>query len=200
MKGFIVACAALLLAGCGIKHQVIHPTLPTAHINPVDGRLIVIQSVTDSRMPPDGLALSSSDRPHNVGGVGRGGNGTAVDLDDGTVAGLGRKMVTQALRTMGYKVVSDAAADVPRVEIDITRFSVTMPFNLLRAISYSQQMVADITTNVSVRNGVAVQSFETTGHGTNVFQVMKPENWEVAINRAMEDYSKRFQEKMLSVE
>jgi hypothetical protein len=61
-------------------------------------------------------------------------------------------------------------------------------------------MVADISTNVTVRNGTSVQSFEATGHGTNAFQVVKPENWEVAINRAIEDFSKRFQEKMLTVE
>jgi uncharacterized lipoprotein YajG len=200
MKWFFAACAVFLLAGCGIKHQAIHPTLPTAHVNPVDGRPIVIQAVTDSRTPLDDLALTPSERPRNVGGVGRGGNCTAVDLDEGTVASLGRQMATQALRTMGYKVVPDAAADVPRIEIDITRFSVAMPFKFLRAISYSQQMVADISTNVTVRNGTSVQSFEATGHGTNAFQVVKPENWEVAINRAIEDFSKRFQEKMLTVE
>ena len=53
---------------------------------------------------------------------------------------------------MGYKTVADdtAAADVPRVKIDITQFSVGMPFNFFRAMSYSQQIIADIATSITV--------------------------------------------------
>jgi hypothetical protein len=201
MKRIIAACAVLLLAGCGVQRQDVHPSLPSAHINPVDGRPIVIAGVTDSRHPIDGLKLSSDEKWRNVGGVARGGSGIAVNLEDGTTADLARELVVQTVRSMGYKTVADdtAAADVPRVKIDITQFSVGMPFNFFRAMSYSQQMIADIATSITVGRGSSAQTFEVVGHGTNVYQVVKPENWEVAINRAMENYSKRLQTKMLSI-
>jgi hypothetical protein len=152
MKRIIAACAVLLLAGCGVQRQDVHPSLPSAHINPVDGRPIVIAGVTDSRHPIDGLKLSSDEKWRNVGGVARGGSGIAVNLEDGTTADLARELVVQTVRSMGYKTVADdtAAADVPRVKIDITQFSVGMPFNFFRAMSYSQQMIADIATSITV--------------------------------------------------
>jgi hypothetical protein len=197
-KEWIIS-AVLVLTGCGIQHQNVRLSLPSPQVNQPNGKPIVLSSVTDSRGAHADLKLSANDRTHNVGGVMRGGSGIAVDLADTTVTDEMRSVITQSLRGMGYKVInnSEATTDTPRVAADITKLDASMPMNFFRAMTYSQKMLADIATNVTVTSGKATQSFTVSGHGENIYQRVVPENWEVALNRAVADYIKKLQEAMI---
>lgn len=197
-----IVVAVLALAGCGVQHQNVRLSAPSLQVNQPNGKPIVLASVTDSRGAHADLKLSDKERARNVGGVMRGGSGIAVDLTDTTVADEVRQIITQSLRGIGYKVISsrEAQANTPRVVAGVTKLDVTMPFNFFRAMSYSQKMIADITTSVTVTNGEDTQSFNVSGHGENIYQLVTPENWETALNRAVADYTKKLQEAMVTAD
>ncbi len=89
---------ACLLAGCGVKRQTVQLTLPDLHVNPESGPPIVVGELMDARQPLKGLA--GVDPSRNVGGVIRGGNGIAVDLDEPVTKQM-RQVITQALGKKG---------------------------------------------------------------------------------------------------
>jgi hypothetical protein len=194
--------AVLALVGCGVQHQNVRLSVPSLQVNQPNGKPIVLTGVTDSRRAPDGSKLSGADLSRNVGGVWRAGGGIAVDLAAGTAADEATKIVTQSLRGMGYRVASaaDVPANAPRISVDVTQLNVTMPFNVFRAMTYSQKMIADIATSVTVTNGAGTQSFNVSGHGENIYQRVIPENWETALNRAVADYTKKLQEAMVTAD
>lgn len=171
--------------------------LPELHVDPTTGPEIAVGEIKDSRTLEKELAGRESAK--NVGGVVRGGNGVAVDLDI-TVTEQQRRIVTQALRSLGYRVVDGehAPAGITRVNVDIKTFDVQMPFNFFRAATYTQQMVADIQTDVTVVSNTSNESFRVNAHGTNIFQRVVPENWEAALNEAIDDYTKKFKAAMSS--
>jgi len=191
--------AVLALAGCGVQRQNVRLSVPSPQVNQPNGKPILLGDVTDARGPHADLKLSDKERARNVGGVMRGGSGIAVDLTDTTVTDEVRQIITQSLRGMGYKVIDggEAPANTLRIAANITKVDVTMPFNFFRAMSYSQKMIADIATSVTVTNGVGTQSFNVSGHGENIYQRVIPENWETALNRAVADYTKKLQEAMV---
>jgi hypothetical protein len=197
LKAITIICAAMLLAGCSVERQRVRLDLPELHVNPGSGPAIVVGEIKDSRTPAAGLA--GPDPEKNVGGVTRGGNGFAVDLDIPVVEQQ-RQIVTQALRSLGYQVVTgeQAPAGAPKVDVNIKTFDVQMPFNVLRAATYSQQMVADIQTDVTVTSANSTRSFKVDGHGTNVFQRVISENWQAALNEAIDDYTKKFKKAILT--
>lgn len=149
MKTIMIALVMLALAGCGVQRQTVRLETPESRINPPDGLPIVLSKVIDSRKLDENL--SSGNQSNNLGGVYHGGSGIAVDLDE-TVAEQMRQIVTQALRSMGYKVIgdTDASQSIPRIDVNVTTFGVELPFNFFRAAISSEQMIADIKTNVIV--------------------------------------------------
>lgn len=191
MKRIALILVALLLVGCGVKRQTVQLTPPDLHVNPESGPPIVVGQVRDARQPAEGLA--GADPTKNVGGVLRAGSGIAVDLDE-SVSTQMRQLVTQALRSLGYRVVANnsAPASAPRVAVNVTAFSVVMPINFLRAMTYTQKMIADVSTSVTVSGHQSPQSFIVKGHGENIYQFVTQENWEVTLNRAIADFSKNF--------
>lgn len=192
MRKIWMITVALLVAGCGIKQQTVRLQMPELQVDQSSGRPIVVDKVVDARRPPENSQLSAPDLAKNVGGVWRGGNGIQVDLEDGTVASEVHELVVQSLRAVGYRVLpgGEVRDDVPVVSIKLTRFAVNMPFDFWRAATYSQHMLADISTEMSVkRKDGSVRQLHVSGHGENVYQRVTPENWEIAANRAMSDYS-----------
>jgi hypothetical protein len=198
MKIVIPAVLLLVLTGCGLQHQGIRLEIPDARVNPIAGKPLAIVEVTDSRPPQAQASFSAAQRAHNVGGVFRGGGGIAVDLEDDTVANQTRAIATQAFRAMGYTVTDSGStpADAVFVSLIVTKFDVDMPFNLLRAATYSQKMYADISTHVTIQDGVNKSAFDVDGHGENVYEVVSQENWETALNRAVESYSHQLKARM----
>jgi hypothetical protein len=71
-----------------------------------------------------------------------------------------------------------------------------MPFNFWRAVGWAQHMVADISVHVVAQHGSDTRSFDVSGHGSNVYQAVSRENWEVALDRAVKDFSNNFKQAM----
>lgn len=197
----LIACCAVL-AGCGVQRQAIRLDLPEARVNPTDGKPLVIASIADGRQSLFGNKLSSEEQATNVGGVFRGGNGIAVNLENETAASEMKKILTQAFRGMGYRVISTDAAQsaATTVAVTIEKFQVDMPFDFWRAATYSQHMLADIQTRVVVSDASGSKTINVSGHGQNVYQRVTTENWQVALNRAVSDYTNRLQTAMLDLE
>ena len=202
MKRLVFLCAVLVLTGCGLHRQTVRIEPPEEHANPLDGKPIVLAAIVDARAPSTDLQLDASDLSRNVGGSGRGGNGFAVQLEDGTVADRMRDIIVQSLRGMGYKVVDAATPnEIPRVQVKITQFAVTIPFQFWRAATYQTRMLADISAEVTLTKAAgASQTFTVKGHGYNVYQRVIPENWQIALNKAVADFSRNFQSKMAEVQ
>lgn len=63
-------------------------------------------------------------------------------------------------------------------------------------MSYSQHMLADIAVHVALQNHGQTSTFDAKGHGSNVYQVVSQENWEIALDRAVKDFASNFQQEM----
>ena len=59
-------------------------------------------------------------------------------------------------------------------------------------------MLADIAVHVTLQNQGSTSSFDTKGHGSNVYQIVSQENWEIALDRAVKDFASNFQQQMSS--
>lgn len=78
----------------------------------------------------------------------------------------------------------------------MTKFSVTMPFEFWRAAGWSQRMLAEISIDVTSRSDGQTKRFTAEGHGSNVYQVVSRENWEIALERAVADLTANFKQSM----
>lgn len=196
MKSIIGLSVLLLLTGCGIRTEVVRVNVPDIRVNPEQGTTVVVAPVRDNR-PSDFLSLvPESDRVRNVGGEVRSGNGFNLVLESGTTSDKTREIIIQALRNMGYRTADQCDAQCLRLEASMNEFVVRAPFNFWRAAGWAQQMVADLSVEVTTHDGDRVRSFTAKGHGTNVFQVVSPENWEKALERAVTDFTANFKQNM----
>ncbi|AWH27082.1 hypothetical protein [Stenotrophomonas sp. YAU14D1_LEIMI4_1] len=200
MKSIIAATLLLLLTGCGIRTEVVRVNVPDIRVNPEQGTSVVVAPVTDHR-PTDFLALvPAADRARNVGGEVRQGNGFNLVLESTTTAEKTREIIIQALRNMGYRTIESCEARCLHLQASMNQFAVRAPFNFWRAAGWAQQMVADISVEVTTGEAEQSRSFVAKGHGTNVFQVVSPENWEKALERAVTDFTADFKQKMAAQE
>lgn len=189
MKWIICIVGLLLLTGCGLKTQVVRVDTPNVHVNSENGPLIQVDAVTDGRPSTFLSEFPAADRPRNVGGVVRAGNGINVVLESTTTTEKVQSIIIQALRSMGYRTVTQCQAACVQLSFVLNEFAVKMPFNFWRAAGWSQQMVADISVHVTAQRGDSTRSFNVSGHGSNIYQVVSRENWETALNRAATDFS-----------
>jgi hypothetical protein len=192
--GIVLAC----LSGCGVKEQVVRVSVPDVRANPQQGALVQVNPVQDDR-PASFLAqFPAATHDKNVGGVVRGGNGINVVLDSSTTTLKVHSIIVQALRNMGYRTVASCEASCTIVTPALKTFAVTLPFNFWRAMSYSQHMLADIAVHVALQSHGQTSAFDATGHGSNVYQVVSQENWEITLDRAVKDFVSNFQQQMSS--
>ncbi len=196
MKLIIAPALLLLLTGCGIRTEVVRVNVPDIRVNPEQGTTVVVAPVRDNR-PSDFLSLvPASERARNVGGEIRHGNGFNLVLESTTASEKTREIIIQALRNMGYRTADRCDAQCLRLEASMNEFAVRAPFNFWRAAGWAQQMVADLSVEVTTHGGDRSRSFTAKGHGTNVFQVVSPENWEKALERAVTDFTASFKQNM----
>jgi hypothetical protein len=198
MKWVICAIVLACLSGCGIKEQVVRVSVPDVRANPQQGALVQVNPVQDKREASFLAQFPAATRSKNVGGVVRGGNGVNVVLDSSTTTAKVHSIIVQALRNMGYHTVTSCGAPCTVVTPTLNTFAVTLPFNFWRAVSYSQHMLADIAVHVTLKNQGSTSGFDTKGHGSNVYQVVSQENWEIALDRAVKDFASNFQQQMSS--
>lgn len=198
ISGFLFIACALALAGCGIKKQIVHVEVPYALVNPSTGQEIVIQTVKDERSWIGLTDVPLPDRAKNVGGNLRHGNGFEVNLDSETAAHKTHAVIVQSLRHMGYRTVDRCSTDCPVLSVSLKKFMVTAPFSLGAAFTWTMRMKAYVAANISLDDGSRSRTFDVSGHGDNIYQVISEENWETALNRAMKDFSRNFQSAMAS--
>lgn len=195
MKSIVAAMMLLVLVGCGMRTEMVRVNVPDVRVNPEQGPVVVVGTVKDVRT--DTLqAVPAVDRSRNVGGFARGGNGTLVNLESGTAAEKTREILVQALRNMGYRTADSCEYSCTHVDASLTGFSVTMPFEFWRAAGWSQRMLADISVDITSRSENQTRSFTAKGHGSNVYQVVSRENWEIALERAVKDLTASFKQSM----
>lgn len=195
MKSIIGLSLLLLLTGCGIRTEVVRVNVPDIRVNPEQGPIVVIAPVRDGRTEyfPQ---VAAAERPQNIGGVIRGGNGVLVSLESSTASDKAREIMIQALRNMGYRTADQCTGTCTELEVTLTDFSVKMPLNFWRAASSTQQMLADIAVNVTARKDGQARGFTATGHGANIFQIVSRENWEIALERAVKNFTSSLQQSM----
>lgn len=198
MKWVICAIVLVCLSGCGIKEQVVRVSVPDARANPQQGALVQVDPVQDNRQASFLGQFPAATRDKNVGGVVRGGNGINVVLDSSTTTLKMHSIIVQALRNMGYRTVANCEASCPVITPKLNTFAVTLPFNFWRAATYSQHMLADIAVHVALQSQDRTSTFDATGHGSNVYQVVSQENWEIALDRAIKDFVSSFQQQVAS--
>lgn len=185
----ILLSAFALLAGCGgIQHQLVRVDAPPGIVAPSGAPAIVIGTITDARPAATELQLGMADEAGNVGGFGHGNRGIAVDLASGSVTDTMRRIIASALQNSGYRVVGDAAG-AQRVDVRITQFQVITPMHFWRTVFYNQRMVADVSAHITITTPTGARTFTASGHGYNVFQRMVADNWKIALDKAVADFS-----------
>ncbi|MGN6227729.1 MAG: hypothetical protein ACTHNM_09855 [Dyella sp.] len=198
MKWIVCAIVLAFLNGCGIKEQVVRVSVPDVHANPEQGPVIQVNPVRDNRQASFLAQFPAATRDKNVGGVVRGGGGINVVLDSTTTTLKTHSIIVQALRNMGYRTADHCETSCPSITPRLNTFAVLMPFNFWRAATYSQHMLADIAVQITLQEQGHTYTFEASGHGSNVYQVVSQENWETALDRAVKDFDSNFQQQMAS--
>jgi len=200
MKSIVVPALLLLLTACGTRTEIVRVNVPDVRVNPEQGAVVVVTPVRDQR-PAEFLSkIPASERANNVGGEIRHGNGFKLALETETAADKTREIMIQALRNMGYRTADRCEAECLRLDASMSEFAVKMPFNFWRAAGWAQQMVADVAVDVTVHDRDRTRTFTAKGHGTNVFQVVSRENWEIALERAVRDFTQNFKQGMAGQE
>jgi len=196
MKWIICAIALVCLSGCGIKEHVVRVSVPDVRANPQQGSLVQANPMQDNRQASFLAQFPAATRDKNLGGVVRGGNGVNVVLGFSTTTLKVHSIIVQALRNMGYRTVTSCDTACIVVTPALNTFAVTLPFNFWRAMSYSQHMLADITVHVALQSHGQTSTFDAMGHGSNVYQVVSQENWEITLDRAVKDFASNFRQQM----
>lgn len=198
MRWAVCAIALMCLSGCGVKEQIVRVNVPDVHANPQHGLLVQVNPVRDNREASFLAQFPAASRAKNVGGFVRGGNGVNLVLESSTTALKVHSIIAQALRNMGYRTVSNCEASCPVVTPTLDKFAVTLPFDFWRALGSAQHMLADIAVRVDLQDRGRTSTFDAIGHGSNIYQVVSQENWEIALDRATKHFVTNFQQQMIS--
>lgn len=210
MKNVLVMLALLALTGCALKTQTVALDIPAG--DRVVGALkpVVIESVVDARdfmTTPEHSAprlegrireqLGAEGRAKAIAGMPR---GPLVTVVDSTVVETVRETVEGVLRSRGYQVVpaAEATPSTPRISVKVTEFWSYMPFNLARAVSWTQQMKAWVATDVVIKSAGVEREFTVAGHGAHIVQMYSPENIQKAYRIAIADYTGKLEAKLVA--
>lgn len=172
------------------------------------GKPIVIDSIHDARLfeadPGDPstpslksgarYALDADQRKEAIARK-RGGFGKALGdilLTPGdNVETVTRQLLTNALTARGYTVMDaqHAPADAPHISADIRQFWAWFTPGFFAAA-----IEAKVDTLVKLDGPNGHRQVTVKGYGRNSIQVAREANWQLAYQRAFEDYFKQFAE------
>lgn len=215
MKGLFLMCALALLSGCGVNTKQVRLELPEAtRVTPATAKQIVLASVTDQRdllNSPSSFGntitsallknLGPADAKSLIAGGGRGSNGYAVILADGeSVSDVMRKLISNILEQHGYVVLRDSMTHpgIPAIDVRINQFFLNEPFNFGRVLTWTSQMKADISTDVTIKENGSSHEFSIEGSGANIVQTNRGINYVETYTAAMKDYTKSFDAKVFN--
>lgn len=209
MNKLILFAAVLALGGCSLKTQTVRLDPPNADRVVSTLKPAVIEEITDARDfasvpeasgprldPAIAQALGAEGRAKAISGMPRGPLVTVSQ--DGPVTESIRAELAASLRSHGYEVVSaaQAPADAPRVSAVVREFWAYMPFNFGRSLTWTMQLKAWVTTDITVKSATQERQFTINGEGAHIVQSYKPENIKEALDIALVDYRKKLDAKL----
>lgn len=211
MKNQLVIAVLLVLTGCSLKTQMVYLDAPSP--DRVKGELkpAVIEEITDARdfftIPEASYPRLDSKIAEELGDEGRAKAVAGfprmhlVTLNsDGPVTETIRNEIAATLLSHGYEVVSpgEAPADAPRIRVVVKEFWSYMPNSFGRVLTWTQQLKAWITTDVTVRTQTLEREFTIDGYGAHIVQTgYTPENIKKALDLALADYRAKLDAKLL---
>lgn len=213
MKRTAIAFATIVLASCGIQTRTVRLDplqVPSIGLSPKPRALVVIaedardltqapSSMGSSATPSFLKAIGPSDAASLIAGVGDGSKGFAIVLPGGeTVAHFMQRFVASLFEGRGYAVYLTTQGHPGAIvaNVSVTQFYLNQPFNFLRALTWTQQMKASIATDITVKDGSSERTYLVAGHGANIVQTNKDENYQQTYSTAMKDYIKDFNAKV----
>lgn len=192
----------LLLGACATNRSYIQLSPPAGGVGADNGKVAVIESVTDARRfeeDPDEPSTPSLkkgekfelDAEGRKSAVARKRNGYGMAIGDivlqppQTVETITRDLVADGLRSRGYRVVppgSDVPADALRVNVRIEEF-----WAWLTPGFWAIDMEARLRTLLQVGDDDA-RRIDVSAYGKKTAPTGREDNWKQAYDRAFEDY------------
>lgn len=207
VHGLVAAFALALMSGCATtRTQMSLEVPPTSSAVVSGGKPVVIDTIHDTRVfetdPDDpstpslkkgaSYALDATQRKQAIARK-RGGFGKAfgdILLPPGeNIETVTRKLLTNAFAARGYSVVdaASAPADAPHVSVDIRQFWAWFTPGF-----WSASIEAKLDTLLKIDSPQGHRQVTVKGYGHNAIQVAREANWQLAYQRAFEDYLKQF--------
>lgn len=206
IKLFCAAGVLVLLSGCATSRSYLRLDLPQAQAASADGKAAVIDKVVDQRVfesdPGDPstpslkkgsrYALDPEQRKLAIARK-RGGFGHALGdvlLENGqTVETIMHDIVADGLRQQGYRVVRSGVAPADAVHINV---AIRQFWAWFTPGFWAATIEARLDTLVSFDGPSGHRQATVRGYGRNAIQVERDANWQVAYQRAFDDYLKQF--------
>lgn len=184
--------------GCVVGRRTVSLPIPSAGAPVPSKGSVYLESVTDARTfqnkPPapstpsvdgDVTALSAEQKSVFIGrqrnGYGKAMGDIALPAGE-TVQKRMTALFEEALRRRGYSLASDPSAPTT-ANIVIDEFWAWFTPGFL-AVTFESR----VTCKFSLKTAGGAQAFLVTGHGNNVGQVASDANWQLAYQRAFEDF------------
>ena len=190
--------ATFTLSGCVVGTRNIDLAVPaydsgqsasgTVYINTVTDNRVFEQQPSNPSTPSVDGNLSSTPKAKLATLIGRQRNGFGKAMGDValpkgmTVEDKVRELLTQALASRGYEVVDDKNAP-NQISVDIEKFWGWFTPGMW-AISFE----ANLQCNIDFAGPGAKRTFDVTGYGINKGQIASDENWQLAYQRAYENF------------
>lgn len=201
--GWLAVCLCAMLAGCATSRSQIKlqsPVVAPSASAAGNGRVVVIKSVTDERVfeqaPSDpstpSLGFGGSDSATaqvKSQAIGRKRNGFGKALGDvllqqgQTVQDVVRENLTAALEQSGYKVESQADANVNPVVLDVR---IKKFWSWFQPGFWAITLHSDIATELQVEGGGA--SFEVQAHAEDKRQAATEHAWMEITQQGLEKF------------
>lgn len=207
VHGLVAAFVLALVSGCATTRTHMSLDVPAPGSAVVSGgKPVVIDVIHDVRVfetDPDepstpslkkgaSYALDATQRKQAIARK-RGGFGKAfgdILLTPGeNVETVTRRLLANAFTTRGYSVVdaADAPADAPHISVDIRQFWAWFTPGF-----WSASIEAKLDTLLKIDSAQGQRQVTVKGYGYNAIQVAREANWQLAYQRAFEDYLKQF--------
>jgi len=210
MKSPFIFCLALAFSlfgsGCVVGRRTVDLPVPTATSLPTSKGTVAISSIVDARhfenepsdpstpsIDGDVNSLSVEQRGAFIGRQ-RNGFGHAmgdIALPSGeTVQTRVTELIKQGFSRRGYTITTGVSAD-NAVDVKIDEFWAwfTPGFTY---ISFEARVYCAFT----VKRGGNTQTFTVQGYGSNHGQIASDANWQLAYNRAFEDFLAKFDQEL----
>ncbi|WP_266156484.1 hypothetical protein [Dyella silvatica] len=209
-KRITVWVAAVLLGGCGFNAKTIQLPLPSANVASTELKPIILDSVADARdftkLPDASEPRVSKSVIQQLGSSGRAAvifgipDVSLVFLlaDNKTVAAQMSDIVGLVLRERGYYMVEPAKApgDAPHISMRVTEFWAYPPSNLGRSLTFTRQIKAWVSTDITIKAKGIEQTFAVHGSGANIANNYNEENISETYSKAIDEYTSSLRSKL----